>query len=241
MLRHLTAWPVVIAALGGVAAAALAVGVQHVPRLVLGLVAGASLGLAGALLQGLTRNPIADPGLLGINAGASLAVVVAMWTLGVSTPAQVVWFAVVGALVAPRAVLGADAGPVRQARGDPGRRCRRLPDDPVGDARARHRAVLDLHAGRPAREAPARPGLPDRAVQGDGAGADRGRRQPRGRGQGGGGRTAHRPLAAVGARRPRRPAREGREEGLTRSLRGCTEAAAASLRAHAWCWCYQWA
>ncbi|GGO85919.1 iron ABC transporter permease [Nocardioides phosphati] len=134
MLRHLTAWPVVIAALGGVAAAALAVGVQHVPlattwqaltsydagdglqaivreqrlpRLVLGLVAGASLGLAGALLQGLTRNPIADPGLLGINAGASLAVVVAMWTLGVSTPAQVVWFAVAGALVAAVVVYGA--------------------------------------------------------------------------------------------------------------------------------------
>jgi iron complex transport system permease protein len=133
MLRHLTAWPVVLVALAGVAVAALAVGVQHVPptttwhaltsydagdglqaivreqrlpRLVLGLVAGAALGLAGALLQGLTRNPIADPGLLGINAGASLAVVVAMWTLGVSAPSQVVWFAAGGALLAAVVVYG---------------------------------------------------------------------------------------------------------------------------------------
>lgn len=134
MLRHLTAWPAVLVALLGVAVTALAVGVQDVPlsatwhaltaydpgdglqaivreqrlpRLVLGLVAGAALGLAGALLQGLTRNPIADPGLLGINAGASLAVVLAMWTLGVSAPAQVVWFAVAGALVAAVVVYGA--------------------------------------------------------------------------------------------------------------------------------------
>ena len=48
------------------------------PRTVVGLVAGAALGLAGAVMQGLTRNPIADPGLLGVNAGASFAVVAAI-------------------------------------------------------------------------------------------------------------------------------------------------------------------
>lgn len=48
---------------------------SRVPRTVLGLLVGASLGLAGALMQGLTRNPIADPGILGVNAGASMFVV----------------------------------------------------------------------------------------------------------------------------------------------------------------------
>ena len=45
----------------------------RVPRTLLGIAAGASLGLAGALMQSLTRNPLADPGLLGINAGAATA------------------------------------------------------------------------------------------------------------------------------------------------------------------------
>ncbi|MGA1835350.1 iron ABC transporter permease [Herbiconiux sp. 11R-BC] len=72
----------------------------RVPRTVIGLVAGAALGLAGALMQGLTRNPLADPGLLGVNAGASLAVVVAISVFGVSAPSGYVWFAFLGAAVA---------------------------------------------------------------------------------------------------------------------------------------------
>jgi iron complex transport system permease protein len=44
---------------------------QRVPRTVIGVMAGAALALAGTLMQGLTRNPLADPGLLGVNAGAS--------------------------------------------------------------------------------------------------------------------------------------------------------------------------
>jgi len=72
----------------------------RVPRTMLGLVAGAALGLAGALMQGLTRNPLADPGLLGVNSGASLAVVVAISVFGVSTPSGYVWFAFVGAALA---------------------------------------------------------------------------------------------------------------------------------------------
>ena len=43
------------------------------PRTLLGLAVGVALGLAGALMQALTRNPLADPGLLGVNAGAAAA------------------------------------------------------------------------------------------------------------------------------------------------------------------------
>ena len=48
----------------------------RIPRTLLGLGVGAALGLAGALMQALTRNPLAEPGLLGVNLGASSAVVV---------------------------------------------------------------------------------------------------------------------------------------------------------------------
>ncbi|MET1017089.1 MAG: iron chelate uptake ABC transporter family permease subunit [Leifsonia flava] len=72
----------------------------RVPRTVIGIMAGAALALVGAVIQGVTRNPIADPGLLGINAGASLAVVVAISALGISNPDGYIWFAFVGAAVA---------------------------------------------------------------------------------------------------------------------------------------------
>lgn len=72
----------------------------RIPRTVTGLLAGCALGVAGAVMQGLTRNPIASPGLLGINAGASLAVVLAMTVLGVSAASEFVWFAFLGAGVA---------------------------------------------------------------------------------------------------------------------------------------------
>ena len=65
-------------------------------RTVLALVVGAALGLAGAVLQGLTRNPLAEPGILGINAGAAFAMVVAISFLGVSDLQQYVWFAFLG-------------------------------------------------------------------------------------------------------------------------------------------------
>ena len=70
----------------------------RVPRTVLGLMVGMSLGIAGALMQGHTRNPLGDPGLLGVTAGASLAVVVAISAFGVTTPSGYVWFAFLGAL-----------------------------------------------------------------------------------------------------------------------------------------------
>ena len=70
----------------------------RLPRTVLGLLAGLALGIAGALMQGHTRNPLGDPGLLGVTAGASLAVVLAISVLDVATPAGYVWFAFAGAL-----------------------------------------------------------------------------------------------------------------------------------------------
>ncbi|MGW5097687.1 FecCD family ABC transporter permease [Streptomyces nodosus] len=70
---------------------------DRISRTILGLLAGAALGLSGAVLQALTRNPLADPGLLGINAGASAAVVTAITFFGVTSLSGYVWFAFVGA------------------------------------------------------------------------------------------------------------------------------------------------
>ena len=77
----------------------------RVPRTVVGVVAGCALGVAGALTQAHTRNPVADPGLIGVTAGASLGAVCAMLYLGVTSPAGYVWFAVVGAVAAGAVVL----------------------------------------------------------------------------------------------------------------------------------------
>jgi len=81
----------------------------RLPRTVVGLVVGAALGLAGAVMQGLTRNPLADPGLLGVNAGAATAVVLAISVLGVTSPAGYVWFALLGAAAAAVVVYGVAA------------------------------------------------------------------------------------------------------------------------------------
>ncbi|HET9172126.1 MAG TPA: iron chelate uptake ABC transporter family permease subunit [Actinospica sp.] len=69
----------------------------RLPRTLLGLLAGTALGLAGAVMQALTRNPLADPGLLGVNAGASAAVVTATALLGISSLGGYIWFALGGA------------------------------------------------------------------------------------------------------------------------------------------------
>ncbi|TQJ87120.1 iron ABC transporter permease [Streptomyces sp. SLBN-31] len=92
---------------------------ERLSRTVLGLLAGAALGLSGAVLQALTRNPLADPGLLGINAGASAAVVTAITYLGVTSLSGYVWFAFLGAAAVGALVwfLGGSRGatPVRLA------------------------------------------------------------------------------------------------------------------------------
>jgi iron complex transport system permease protein len=77
----------------------------RIPRTVLGLLAGSALGLAGALIQGHTRNPLADPGLLGVNAGAGLLVVIGIYVFGVTSLFGYVWFAFAGALAASVAVF----------------------------------------------------------------------------------------------------------------------------------------
>ncbi|WP_180268872.1 iron ABC transporter permease [Streptomyces sp. Ru87] len=76
----------------------------RVPRTVLGLLVGVALGLSGALMQALTRNPLADPGLLGVSLGASTGVVVAIAFLGVASVLGYVWFAFLGAALASAAV-----------------------------------------------------------------------------------------------------------------------------------------
>lgn len=78
----------------------------RVPRTVLAIVAGIALGVAGSLIQGYTRNPIADTGLLGVNSGASFAVVSVIAVFGFANPFQYVWFAFVGAGVAGIVVFG---------------------------------------------------------------------------------------------------------------------------------------
>ncbi|MFF3393009.1 FecCD family ABC transporter permease [Streptomyces sp. NPDC002669] len=76
----------------------------RVPRTLIGLMVGAALALAGTVLQGITRNPIADPGILGISQGASVGVVLAIAYAGVHTLTGYVWFGFVGAAIASVAV-----------------------------------------------------------------------------------------------------------------------------------------
>jgi len=79
---------------------ALVVTGLRLPRTVIGLFVGAAFGVAGAVVQGVTRNPIASPTTLGIDAGAGFAVVVAIYALGLDNPLQYVWFAFTGAACA---------------------------------------------------------------------------------------------------------------------------------------------
>ncbi|MEV7682167.1 iron chelate uptake ABC transporter family permease subunit [Streptomyces sp. NPDC088341] len=72
----------------------------RLPRTALGLAAGAALGLSGCLMQALTRNPLADPGVLGVSAGAAFAIVVSVGVFGLSTVYGYIWFAFAGALFA---------------------------------------------------------------------------------------------------------------------------------------------
>jgi iron complex transport system permease protein len=69
----------------------------RLPRTIVGLMVGAALGLAGGVLQGATRNPLADPSILGVHAGASLAVVLGVALLGMSQLSAYVWLAFAGA------------------------------------------------------------------------------------------------------------------------------------------------
>lgn len=91
-------WPDIVSALQGqvnsIGEAAVA---MRIPRTVLAIIAGGALGVAGAIMQGVTRNPLADPGILGINMGASLAVVIGLAWFGMSMAQAYVWTAILGA------------------------------------------------------------------------------------------------------------------------------------------------
>lgn len=91
----------------------------RLPRTLAGLLAGGALGLAGALMQTLTRNPLADPGLLGVNAGASFAIVLGAALFGAASPVEQLALAFGGALIASLIVAftgsqgGGQLSPVR--------------------------------------------------------------------------------------------------------------------------------
>ena len=70
---------------------------QRIPRSVFGILAGGALGISGALMQSITRNPIADPSILGVNTGASLFVVVGIAFFNITVAYQYIWLAIIGA------------------------------------------------------------------------------------------------------------------------------------------------
>ena len=85
----------------------------RLPRTIVGLLVGVALGMSGAVMQAVTRNPLADPGILGVNAGASFAVVLGIFAFGVGSTLGLVWFAFAGAALASVIVylLGSLGGP----------------------------------------------------------------------------------------------------------------------------------
>lgn len=72
---------------------------KRIPRTIFAILAGSSLAISGVLMQSVTRNPIADPGILGINTGASLSVVIGLSFLGISSSISYISFAIIGGLV----------------------------------------------------------------------------------------------------------------------------------------------
>ena len=83
-----------------------AVVLERVPRTVFSIIAGAALGVSGALMQAITRNPIADPSILGVNTGASLFVVSGIAFFHINSAGQYIWFALAGAAVTAIFVYG---------------------------------------------------------------------------------------------------------------------------------------
>ena len=70
---------------------------QRIPRTVFGILAGGALGISGALMQSITRNPIADPSILGVNTGASLFVVAGIAFFNITVAYQYIWLGITGA------------------------------------------------------------------------------------------------------------------------------------------------
>lgn len=93
--------------------AAIIIHELRVPRTILGVLVGIALGMAGTLMQGHTRNPLAEPALLGITAGASVAVVAAIKFFSIGSPIGYVWFAMGGAVLAALTVYLIGSGASR--------------------------------------------------------------------------------------------------------------------------------
>lgn len=91
---------VLTALTGGNAGDAVVISELRMPRTLLGLLAGLALGAAGAVAQDITRNPLGDPGLIGISAGGAFAVAASIGILGLTSPLQYVWFAFLGGALA---------------------------------------------------------------------------------------------------------------------------------------------
>lgn len=79
---------------------------QRIARTVFSLMCGAALGVSGALMQSVTRNPIADPSILGVNTGAALFVVCGISFFHIGTASQYIWFALAGAILTAIFVFG---------------------------------------------------------------------------------------------------------------------------------------
>nr|WP_318539122.1 iron chelate uptake ABC transporter family permease subunit [Terribacillus saccharophilus] len=79
---------------------------ERVPRTVFSLLCGGALGVSGALMQAVTRNPLADPSILGVNTGASLFVVIGIAFFNISTAGQYIWLSIVGAIITAIIVYG---------------------------------------------------------------------------------------------------------------------------------------
>ena len=82
----------------------------RIPRTMFGVLAGAALGVSGALMQAVTRNPIADPSVLGVNTGASLFVVIGIAWIHITSSQQYIWLAFAGAALTAVFVYGIASG-----------------------------------------------------------------------------------------------------------------------------------
>ena len=79
---------------------------QRMARTIFSIMCGAALGVSGALMQSVTRNPIADPSILGVNTGAALFVVCGISFFNMGSASQYIWFALVGAIITAIFVFG---------------------------------------------------------------------------------------------------------------------------------------
>lgn len=76
--------------------------VRHlrIPRTLLAILVGCALGVAGAVMQAITRNPLAEPGILGVNAGAAVSIIIAIAVFGFTSVTAYMWFGLLGAAIA---------------------------------------------------------------------------------------------------------------------------------------------